>query len=260
MSLSDESFRSLPCLGYYPLESQGRHGIVYSMPDDKTDWAFKSLKDLISTQANVSLNRRLEIARGLSDTVLQLHTAGWLHKSLRSENIIFLAPRGSDDKTFLNSEAYVFGYEYARTDTEDAANAFTQLPDTGLEAELYRHPKARGLNRETFQKRFDLYALACIIVELIVWQPVVDIFSSYVNPELESTMRIAQEQNGVMELPSLKDLFEKEDIMELFEYQAGRKVLEVIKTCYEAKEAKVGEDGLLMDQISIVERLAWCRV
>lgn len=260
MSLSDESFRSLPCLGYYPLESQGRHGIVYSMPDDKTDWAFKSLKDLISTQANVSLNRRLEIARGLSDTVLQLHTAGWLHKSLRSENIIFLAPRGSDDKTFLNSEAYVFGYEYARTDTEDAANAFTQLPDTGLEAELYRHPKARGLNRETFQKRFDLYALACIIVELIVWRPVVDIFSSYVNPELESTMRIAQEQNGVMELPSLKDLFEKEDVMELFEYQAGRKVLEVIKTCYEAKEAKVGEDGLLMDQISIVERLAWCRV
>lgn len=259
ISLSDRSFRSLPCLGYYPLESQGRHGIIYSMPDDKTDWDFKSLEDLIATQPRVSLNRRLEISRALADTVLQLHTAGWLHKSLRSENIIFFAPRGSGDSVSLNSEAYVFGYEYARTDTEDAAKMFTQLPDTKLETDLYRHPQARGLNRERFQKRFDLYALACIIVELVAWRPLLEIFSSYVNPELENTIRIAQEQNEVMELPSLEDLFKKEEAVEFFRYQIGDKVLEAIETCFEAKEAKEDEEGLLTNQMAVVEKLAWCR-
>ncbi|RYP79284.1 hypothetical protein DL770_006731 [Monosporascus sp. CRB-9-2] len=260
MSLSDKSFRSLPCLGYYPLESQGRHGIVYSMPDDKTDWDFKSLKDLISTQPFVSLKRRLELARALADTVLQLHTAGWLHKSLRSENIIFLAPRGSDNNIFLNSEPYVFGYEYARSDTEDSAKAFTQLPDTELETDLYRHPQARGLNRETFQKRFDMYALACIIVELVMWELLIDVFSSYVTQCLKDIICIAQASNEVIKLPSLKDLFEKEDAVRIFAYQAGEAILEVVKTCFSAKKAKEGEDGLLTDQTVVVERLGWYRV
>ncbi|RYP49838.1 hypothetical protein DL768_004530 [Monosporascus sp. mg162] len=260
MSLSDKSFRSLPCLGYYPLESQGRHGIVYSMPDDKTDWDFKSLKDLISAQPFVSLSRRLELARAVADTVLQLHTAGWLHKSLRSENIIFLAPRGSENDAFLNSEPYVFGYEYARSDTEDSANAFTQLPDTELETDLYRHPRARGLNRETFQKRFDMYALACLIVELVMWEPLVDVFSLYVTQGLKKSIDIAQSWNEVIKLPSLKDLFEKEDVVKILRYQAGEAILEVIKTCFSAKKAKEGEDGLLTDQTGVVERLGWYRV
>ncbi|KAK7739114.1 hypothetical protein SLS62_011292 [Diatrype stigma] len=260
MSLSDKSFRSLSCMGYYPLESQGKHGIVYSMPDEKIDWEYKSLKDLIPAKPLLSLNRRLAIAQALADTILQLHTAGWLHKSLRSENIIFLAPRGSDDDVFLSSEPYIFGYEYARTDSEDAAKAFTQLPDTELEADLYRHPQARGLNRKTYQKRFDLYALACIVVELVAWKPLVEIFSSYVNQELKNTIRIAKEQDEVMELPSLGDLFGKEDAVRLLKYRAGAQVLEVMNTCVEAKEAPEGEEGLLTDQLSIVRMLMGCRV
>ena len=41
---------------------------------------------------------------------------------------------------FLASEPYVIGYEYARSDTEEAVVAFTQLPDTEIEADLYRNP------------------------------------------------------------------------------------------------------------------------
>jgi hypothetical protein len=147
MSLSDSSFRSLSCMSYYGLKYDGRHGFVFAMPDDEIDYDIKSLRDMILDQQLVSLRRRLEIAKALAETLVQLHTAGWMHKSLRSENVVFLAPRGCGDMVFLSSEPYGVGYEYARSDTPDAAAALTQLPDTELEAELYRHPKSRGANR-----------------------------------------------------------------------------------------------------------------
>ncbi|KAI0479701.1 prion-inhibition and propagation-domain-containing protein [Xylaria cf. heliscus] len=260
MSLSDKSFRSLHCLGYYPLETQGRHGVIYSMPDDEEDWDFRSLKHLLSTQSFVSLKRRLEIARAIADTVLQLHTAGWLHKSLRSENIIFLAPRGSSSDVFLKSEPYIIGYEYARSDTKESANAFTELPDTELETDLYRHPQARGLNRETFQKRFDMYAMACILVELVMWEPLVGIFSSYVTQGLKDIISIAQASNEIIELPSLERLLQNDDAVRILAYRSGETVLEVIRTCSSAEKAKPGDEGLLEDQIAAVNKLAWCQI
>ncbi|KAK4182443.1 prion-inhibition and propagation-domain-containing protein [Podospora australis] len=264
MSLSDRSFRSLPCMGYYPYQAQSRHGIVYSMPEtddtEGTDWDLRTLRDLMKDQTFVSLKRRIELARALAETVLQLHTAGWLHKSLRSENIIFLAPRGSSDKFFLNSEPYVFGYEYARSDNGDAALAFTQLPDTELEADLYRHPAARGMGRETFQKRFDLYAMACVIVELVFWKPLVEVFAVYVTENLKELISIAQSQNEVIELPDLKELFEKEEVAKVFRYHAGDVLLDVVKLCFEAPKAKEGDEGLLSEQTTVVERLGWCKV
>ncbi|KAK3358735.1 prion-inhibition and propagation-domain-containing protein [Lasiosphaeria hispida] len=164
MSITDESFRSLRCMGYCPMKERGAHGIVYETPDSSADWTLKSLKELMSSCLFVSLARRLEIGLALAETVLQLHTAGWMHKNLRSENIIFLAARGTDGHSFLRSEPYVVGYDYARQDTTEAAQNYTQLPDTDLEGELYRHPQARGANREAYQKRFDLRCGAVIMV------------------------------------------------------------------------------------------------
>ncbi|KAM7215677.1 Prion-inhibition and propagation domain containing protein [Rhypophila decipiens] len=269
MSLSvHKSFRSLPCLGYYPCQPQARHGIVYAMPDGgsgETDWDIKTLRDLIIDQPFVSLKRRLALAKTLADVVLQLHTAGWLHKNLHSKNILFLAPRGSRDDVFLASEPYIVGYEYARSDTSDAAVAFTQLPDTELKADLYRHPLARGLGRETYQKRFDLYAMACVVVELVMWKPLVEIFSEHRvgtgNADLKDLIATAQTANEVIELPELRDLFEKnEAAVGVFEHHAGAAVLEMVRACYSAQKPKEGDEGLLTEQIAAVEKLGWCRV
>ncbi|KAK4209271.1 prion-inhibition and propagation-domain-containing protein [Rhypophila decipiens] len=270
MSLSvHKSFRSLPCLGHYPCQPQARHGIVYAMPDGgsgETDWDFKTLRDLIKDQPFVSLKRRLALAKTLADVVLQLHTAGWLHKNLCSKNILFLATRGSSDDVFLASEPYIVGYEYARSDTSDAAVAFTQLPDTELEADLYRHPLARGVGRETYQKRFDLYAMACVVVELVMWKPLVEIFSEHRvgtgdNADLKDLIATAQAANEVIELPELRDLFEKnEAAVRVFEHHAGPAVLEIVRACYSAQKPEEGDEGLLTEQIAAVEKLGWCRL
>ncbi|KAK4665070.1 uncharacterized protein QC763_510215 [Podospora pseudopauciseta] len=177
LSTSDKSFRS-------------RHGIVYSMPEELPDhhndnnsegildWDYKSLRSLISSQPLVALKRRLEIALCLAETILQLHTSGWLHKGLRPENILFLAPHGSSNKFFLGSDPYIADYEYSRPTRSSHRNTPTFLTRS-LEADLYRHPDARGRGRETYQKGFDMYSLACIIVELVMWQPLVDIFAQF---------------------------------------------------------------------------------
>ncbi|KAK3319615.1 prion-inhibition and propagation-domain-containing protein [Cercophora scortea] len=149
MSITHDSFRSLRCIGYYPRRDQDAHGIVYEVPADSVDWAAKSLQDLIACIPFAPLARRLEIALALAETVLQLHTAGWMHKNLHSDNIIFLAPRGSTAQAFLRSKPYIVGYDYARPDTAEAAQKYTQqVVGMDLEAELYRHPRARGVKRE----------------------------------------------------------------------------------------------------------------
>ena len=214
MSLSDKSFRSLLCMGYYPLQSHDRHSIVYSMPtpdpsdpfsdpDDIPDWDLRTLHSLLLDHPHLSLSRRLTLAHSLATTLLQLHTAGWLHKNLSSSTLIFLAPRGSSPSYFLQTDPYVIGYEYGRSDTRDAAKAFTHQPDTELEAELYRHPKARGEGRETYQKRFDLYTLAYIIVELVMWRSLVEVFEEYLTQGLREAIRDAQARSEVVELPAL---------------------------------------------------------
>ena len=172
-SPAGNSFRSLPCIGWLAWEERERFALIYDLPDHSSHgrqvhWSMKSLYDLISEKPRLSLSRRFHIATDLADVVLQLHTAGWLHKSFRSENVIFLAPRGSSATTFLQSSPYLVGYEYARPDTADAA-VFTQLPDTSLIADLYRHPHARGVLRQKYQKAVRLICIrmytfgACIV-------------------------------------------------------------------------------------------------
>ncbi|PSR81517.1 prion-inhibition and propagation-domain-containing protein, partial [Coniella lustricola] len=171
MSLDHESFRSLRCVGSFGKEDIGRHGIVFAVPQNSYDLELTTLQQLIATVSCANLARRLEIGRIIAEAVLQLHTGGWMHKSLRPENVVFLARKGSEPADILQSEPFLVGFEYARRDSPESAQAFTQLPEGHLAEDLYRHPQAQGVQRETYQKRFDMYALACILVELTAWKP-----------------------------------------------------------------------------------------
>lgn len=259
-SIHDDSFRSLPCLGYYPLQSEGRHGIVYEIPDDEVKWAFRTLKDLMLDLLHVSLRRRLAIGKSLAQTVLQLHTAGWMHKSLRSENVIFLAPQGSDDAVFLASEPILVGYEYARADSKDAAAAYTQLPDTEIEADLYRHPRARGAARETYQKRFDMYSLGCLLLELGCWKRLQDVLSEFTGEGLADRIAKATEDNRVLDLPTVNEFLAKPAAAAYLDYHAGERLKDTISLCCSMEQTAEGFEGLLKEQLLVVQGLTWCRV
>lgn len=260
MSLVHESFHSLPCLGLVSVKDKGRYGLVFALPADSVDLQVMGLDELIKTAQRASLARRLEITRNIAEAVLQLHTAGWMHKSLRPTNIVFLAKQGAKPEQVLQTTPYIVGYDYARPDTQDAAKAFTQLPETSLRAELYRHPQARGANRQTYQKRFDMYSLGCLIVELMTWKSLEDLHSEHTEQGFGGRLEQAEKTNGVIEVPSLDELMEKQGAVDNLEHQAGSQVVKAVRRCLGMKQVEGTEDAGLDDQMAVVEMLSWCRI
>ncbi|KAF2257628.1 hypothetical protein CC78DRAFT_538390 [Lojkania enalia] len=259
-----KTFRSLPCIGYLPWEEKERYALVYDIPDASTEdskahWRMKSLYDLLSEQPILSLSRRYQIATGMAEVILQLHTAGWLHKSFRSDNIIFLSPTGSTTADFLNRSPYLVGYGYARPDTPDAA-IFTQLPDTVLRTDLYRHPQARGIPRQRYQKRFDMYAFGCLLVELALWKRLTDIQSTYRSIDINKVIADAAASNAEIELPSLLELPSREQYVDELKHYAGEAFVEAIKLSL-LMETKVeeGQDASLDTQQAVLEKLRQCK-
>ena len=73
---------------------------------------FTPLRQMLdqSRQSNKpSLNTRLSFAITLLETLLTLHTAGWLHKELRSDNIYLIRAKGPVDDASKNDLSHVLG-------------------------------------------------------------------------------------------------------------------------------------------------------
>lgn len=160
--------RTLDCLGVISVgdDRQTTHQILYRLPSPN----FFTLTAILLTQRKaptMPLGKRFACAKVLSRAVLWVQLAGWLHKSIRSNNVIFCA----DDETQVNlAEPYLCGFEYSRhiaapLDTEPLAG------DAGNN--LYRHPDVQGLpedsrgtQRPEFESAHDIYALGMVLLEL----------------------------------------------------------------------------------------------
>ena len=169
--MKSPAFHSLTCFGFLKAPNSGRYAYLFSPPDALSPtFSMWSLKELLCLDSQrPSLNNRLSIAIALAETVLQLHTAGWLHKGIRADNIlIFKSGTEQWDVNDDLSTAYLGGYEYARADNPLET---TEAPSLQLHSELYRHPESLGQGRASFNKKFDLYSLGCVLLEVAFWLP-----------------------------------------------------------------------------------------
>ena len=154
----DGTFATLPCIGLAASKKNCRFALVYAVPvaladaDAQHSLKLGRLYDLIATQRHILLRHRLDTACILAEAVQQLHTAGWLHKSVRSDNAIFLARGDGSGDDFLVSKLYLTGYDYARP---VANTELTELPNAPLYTDLYRHPDKRGSVATGYSKRFE---------------------------------------------------------------------------------------------------------
>lgn len=161
--MDSSTFHSLDCLGYLKDRDTGHYGYVFRPPNEGIE-TFQSLAGILGCgRAAPSLNDRLSLAIALTETVLQLHTAGWLHKGIRSDNILLFPKKG--DPVDLK-QAVLGGYEYARADNP---SDMTESPIAQQESNLYRYPALLKENRASFEKAFDLFALGCVLVEIGLW-------------------------------------------------------------------------------------------
>jgi hypothetical protein len=92
----------------------------------------------------------------LLETLLQLHTSGWLHKALSSHKLLTFKSIRSDRELPPDPgqlQIYLTGHLYARPG--DIAE-LTEPGQTQMDAELYRHPLSLGASRTRYRKSFDL--------------------------------------------------------------------------------------------------------
>jgi hypothetical protein len=122
----------------------------------------------------LSLAARFNLAERLARTVWCLHAVGWIHKSIRSNNVVFFE---SLDGDMDFSAPYLVGFEYARLETD--ATEYTGSDDDWSK-NIYRHPARQGSPKTRFSKTHDLYALGLILLEVGLWRALADILSEAV--------------------------------------------------------------------------------
>jgi hypothetical protein len=75
----------------------------------------RTLADLIPARfkrtAVPSLEHRYRLAQALAIALFRLHLTGWLHKGIRSSNVVFLANPDDKDKSDLVRSPWLLGFD-----------------------------------------------------------------------------------------------------------------------------------------------------
>lgn len=155
------------CLGYIHQPENYRFGFVFEalledyVPSSLLDW-------LTPPNPKPSLTTRIQIARDVATSIWYLHATNWLHKGLRSENVVF--------QSFVSTGPYLVGLDYSRP-----ANPYelTGKAAGNLCHDLYRHPSTQfDFPRDgpsEFKKLYDIYSLGVVLYEIGMWKPIHEI-------------------------------------------------------------------------------------
>jgi serine/threonine protein kinase len=142
-----------------------------------------TLRSLLGSTLEPSLTKRVALAHAIAESLTYLHSVNWLHKGIRSSNILFhnspLQQRTKQAPAELLPT--LSGFDYARPDLPDT---MTERSLRNLEHDLYRHPELIGLTASRSQKSHDIYSLGIVLIEIAYWQPI------------ETVLKIDLEQSG----------------------------------------------------------------
>ncbi|KAI9703431.1 MAG: hypothetical protein M1820_005904 [Bogoriella megaspora] len=223
-------FHTPSCIGYFNDASNYRFGLVFHPPIVVSSAAVpSSLFDFIMSNEKPSLSARVNLTRTLATSVQYLHSTDWLHKAIRSQNIIFFTDPGDTDL----STPYLCGFGLSRP----AQNTeMTEQPDSIPLYNLYRHPLAHSSiaidSSSGFKRAFDIYSLGIVLLELALWMPLYRVLGVD-DRNLHSSLR-----PGVTK--KVRELLLRESrYLDMAKASAGDVFADVIKACLEG----FGEDG-----------------
>jgi len=194
---NQNSSRLLRCAGFYRSPGSLSYGFILEFPTDRTRDP-KTLLDVISEdwkrsklkiESTVPLETRLNMALNLAVSVFQLHARNWVHKSLRSENILFFPATEDDGLCESLNEPWVSGFEYAREEADQSETPPEYTVDPARD--IYKHPARWGVPTIKFDKRHDIYSLGVVLLEIGLWQPIAALEASgFRNLEPEDRIQI----------------------------------------------------------------------
>jgi len=156
---------TLKCLGVFDDTEHSRYGFVFSQPTN-TDSNMVSLRQLLdqrTAETLPALEDRYSVCYNLSLSLAILHTAGWLHKSIRSHNVLFPVRGGRPVWT----QPYLVGFDFSRLDAVDESS---EKPEQSTRFNLYRHPSAQNGPGEGYRPVFDVYSFGVLMAEVGLWR------------------------------------------------------------------------------------------
>jgi hypothetical protein len=185
-------FQTLQCVAVVKDElrpPKGAYVFAFELPRD----LFPDDKDPVTlwqaissgTLSRPTLEERFAMARCLVQTIANLHSVDWLHKSIRSENIIFGYHSSRQDY----EHPLLVGFEFSR----DEKDRSTTEQDDRLERNIYRHPDRQGPPEKRFNALHDIYSLGVVLLEIGLWRLAALFEEDYKDMEAEDIMRSLME-------------------------------------------------------------------
>ncbi|EMT62857.1 hypothetical protein FOC4_g10006502 [Fusarium odoratissimum] len=155
------SFQIFPCLGY--TEERGGFRLVFQFPSS-TEKACCLLSVLSRSNGLLpDVGTRLSLAVQVCQTLLSPHTAGWLHKDLRFENILLVSPLSAQSTDRLG-RPYLCSFSLAR--------------------------QAPGEPSESSARYMDAYSLGCILIEIAEWTPLRKIIKKRIDTSISVDVKL----------------------------------------------------------------------
>ena len=215
-----KQFRAPQCLGYFYIQSEEeqKYGLVYEMPltvpQATPPSAPVSLLELMTTTKMPSLTKRKDLASSICQSLMYLHSVNWLHKGMRSSNIIFFVSEG---EKIAFSEPILSGFEYARPDTSGEA---TEPTPKYSEDNAYKHPESMNGIQSRSKKSHDIYSLGVILAEIAHWRSIYEMFP------LPKDVKAAR---GAVK--HVRDFLLTSDFLDTTEGAAGEVYTEAMRKC-----------------------------
>lgn len=174
-----DEFRVLSSHGFLTEEQPPRFAFIFQPPPLSNGALITkfpdSLNDLLSDdnprRYRPSQTSRFLLARRLATSLLHLHSADWLHKGIRSHNILLFGPGDRSSSLSISKlieEPFITGFGFARL---SSAYDATEPVDNDPVYAQYRHPDVQGEERESFSKKYDVYSLGLVLIEIAYWKP-----------------------------------------------------------------------------------------
>ena len=212
LSVKDKSplFRAPSCIGYtYDKRDENyRHALAYKveLPSDTRYLGISTLRDILDTNPVPSLGKRFALASALADSVFYLHAVSWLHKGIRSDNVLFVRYQSTIINQDVNespaadiSSPILSGFDYSRPDLIDEQsfrNNRTPRHD------IYSHPDLLQFRTKRSRKCHDMYSLGLILIEIALWRPIENIVGIEVRRsrllEIAQTVAKLNEKDNIM--------------------------------------------------------------
>ena len=180
-------------------------------------WQPVSLLSLLQSKSvkPPALENRIKLASTLATALSKLFGSSWLHKGIRSENIIFPYLYRRDVNTALDgfvdiSSPLLVGFNYSRHDN-DVTEKHGSTTDRDITPLLYRHPNYQVDAEGDYQIGYDLYSFGMVLAEIAYWAPL----ASFLEARKSSSTQSAKQSPEGVQLSRTMISFDKAAAQEL---------------------------------------------